>query len=373
VPARDPDFAFLAHDLNQLLWAIQGRAEVLAQRVPAAAAAARAIAADAGAAAAMLRGAEAAWCEPQPAIAAAWRQAADHARAAGHAAADHRTGPPAADVHLETTIDAPPLAIPATALRRILANLFVNAWQALPDGGHVTCRVTVDAGRARLRVCDDGPGIAPGVASCLFAPGATAGKAHGQGLGLAGSRALARRHGGELRLVPAPVGTCFELEVPVAAARAAAASEADDMAGADAAAWAPLAQGLRVLVVDDEAPVREMLADLLASAGHRADLCPTPEAALARLRAARYDAALIDLGLPGPGGDVLAAAVRADDPALAVIVVTGWGREGDLADLDPACVDFTATKPLDLGRLADLLARAARRTADRRAGDATEA
>jgi DNA-binding response OmpR family regulator len=116
-----------------------------------------------------------------------------------------------------------------------------------------------------------------------------------------------------------------------------------------------------------------MLAEVLAAGGHAASLVPDHDTALARFEPGRYDAALIDLGLPGPGGDALAAALRRADPALAIGVLTGWGRERDLADLDPACVDFTATKPLDMQRLGDLLADAARRTAARRSGQLPEA
>jgi CheY-like chemotaxis protein len=88
--------------------------------------------------------------------------------------------------------------------------------------------------------------------------------------------------------------------------------------------------------------------------------------ALAAVAAHRYDAALVDLSLPGRSGPELARDLRALDPALAVAVITGWGREQDLAALDPAVVDLTATKPMDLPQLRQLLDRAARLTADRR-------
>jgi DNA-binding response OmpR family regulator len=119
-------------------------------------------------------------------------------------------------------------------------------------------------------------------------------------------------------------------------------------------------------VVDDEAPVREMLGDLLTSEGHEATIVDGAEPALVAAAAGRYHAALVDLSLPGRGGSDLARDLRSEDPALAVIVITGWGRERELAELDPAVVDLTATKPMDLPQLRRLLEHAARLTAGRR-------
>jgi len=370
----DPELAFLAHDLNQLLWAIQGRAEALASACPAAAASARAMAEDAAAAAAMLRQRAASRCDPVPVIAAAWRQATDHAAATAAA-----TGARLPEVRLEGPepgSSAPAaVALPPAVLRRILANVLVNAREALGTGGGLVRWSLTDAGdRVRLRIQDSGPGVPTELRARLFAPGVSVGKPGGRGLGLAGARALARRHGGDLRLADTNgPGACFELETPRVAASPDAADGLEEAPGGMPAATGPVAPDpLRVLVVDDEPAVREMLAEVLAAAGHRATVVADAEAALASAPAGRYDAALIDLGLPGPGGAALAGGLRAVDAALGTVVITGWGRERELADLDPAHVDLSTTKPLDLMRLQQLLAEAARLTSGRRGGSLPE-
>jgi CheY-like chemotaxis protein len=351
VPQRDPDFDYLAHDLSQLLWAIQGRARTLAARLGSEeAASARAIAEDAQAAAAMLASGEATAADPVAVVRAAWRQARDRAAARG--------GDPA-EVTLEGPTAAPAVAMPPAALRRILGNLLANAVEAMPDGGAIRWEAGARDDRVVIAVRDTGRGVPPDLVARLFEAGATAGKPEGHGLGLAGSRALARRYGGDLVHVAAPGrGACFELVVPP--------GEAEDQTDAAATAAGTVTGPLRILVADDEAPVREMLAELLASEGHEGTLAADADAALARWTPGGYHAALIDLGLPGRDGAALARSLREKDPTLALVMLTGWGRERELASLEPGLVDFTATKPIDLPQLRQLLHRAASLTAARR-------
>ena len=345
--SRDPDFAFLAHDLSQLLWAIQGRARALASRVGDEADAVRAIAEDAAAAAAMLADRSEPVADPMVVAAVAWRQSCDRAASRGR----EPTG-----VVISGPTSAPPVAMPPHALRRILANLFANAIEAMPEGGSITWTAAVDAGRVRLDVTDSGPGVSAELRTRLFNVGVSVGKAAGQGLGLAGSREMARRYGGELDYHDGDMGATFVLELPAAKPLASAIPVQPESAS----------ESLHILVVDDELSVREMLSELLTCEGHTVTLVADAEAALAKLEPGDYDAALIDLGLPGVSGPELARSLRAVDHALAVAMFTGWGREGELEDLDPALVDLTATKPIDLPQLRGLLASAAELTAARR-------
>ena len=340
---RDPEFAYLAHDLSQLLWAIQGRARALAARLGPDGDTARSIAEDAAAAAAMLSGTGEPVADPVTVAAAAWRQAAPDL--AGEIA-----------VTCQGPATAPMVAVPPHVLHRILGNLFANAVEAMPGGGGIAWDATPAGDRVTISVQDTGPGIAPDLRSRLFETGATAGKAAGHGLGLAGSRMLARHHGGDLICVDTANGARFELDL---AAAAAGPPETAAVPGVTPTS-------LRILVVDDERPVREMLNELLASEGHLATVAADHDAALARWQPGSYDAALIDLGLPGRDGAALARSLRDGDPSLAVVMLTGWGRETELAALDAELVDFTATKPIDLPQLRQLLGRAARLTAARR-------
>jgi signal transduction histidine kinase len=104
----------------------------------------------------------------------------------------------------------------AARLRQALYNLILNAVQVGGDSVTVTVAVVRRAGRARITVTDDGPGIAPAVAARLFEPFASA-RPGGSGLGLAVARRVAEAHGGTLSL-EAPVGgrgACFAIDLPV--------------------------------------------------------------------------------------------------------------------------------------------------------------
>lgn len=119
------------------------------------------------------------------------------------------------------------VAMPASDLRQILANLLGNAADAIaaangkPRCVSVACYATACHGRpgARLIVCDTGSGIETAVRSEIFRPFFTTKATRGTGLGLWVSAELARQHGGELRVMSwtrAPAGTCFALCLPAA-------------------------------------------------------------------------------------------------------------------------------------------------------------
>lgn len=117
--------------------------------------------------------------------------------------------------------NAPPelfLNLDAKLLRRVVVNLVHNAVDVVRDDGHITFGFSVEAGKLRTDIRDNGPGIAPEIAGKLFQPFATHGKAHGTGLGLSICKKIIEEHGGSISAKNDPAGGAvfsFTLPVPV--------------------------------------------------------------------------------------------------------------------------------------------------------------
>ncbi len=254
----------------------------------------------------------------------------------------------------------------AVSLREIITNLVVNALDAMPDGGTLILRGQRDAGLVRLSIQDTGIGMDREQASRVFDLMFTGGKPGGHGIGLATCRALVEGMGGRIEVQSERnVGTTFTLVL-------AAGAEAGDATGGGrhaglAADGAGAPAGQRVLVVDDEPRVADLMRDILAAARHKAEIAYGGEEAMSKFKPASYDILFCDLSLPGKSGLEVVRAVRALDASVAIVLVTGWGNEESLAPSEPGLVDLVATKPLDVERVRALVAQAGLLARGRRA------
>lgn len=231
---------------------------------------------------------------------------------------------------LELTLaaDLPEVRVDADQLGQVVLNLFVNAQQALA-GREGPRRIAVSAGvetprpdrepRVWLRVADNGPGVPEPARARLFEPFFTTKAAGlGTGLGLSVSRAIVREHGGDLVLEARDGGASFRLSLPISGE---AAPDSLTLALAPAAAD----DGARVLVVDDEPEVAELLRGVLERAGCEVAVAESGAVVLQMLDEMRFDAIVSDMRMPEMDGAALWRAVRARDPALArrMLFVTG--------------------------------------------------
>jgi PAS domain S-box-containing protein len=225
-------------------------------------------------------------------------------------------------------------------LEQVLVNLAVNARDAMPDGGRLTIR-TADAqlddpglagaacgrpGRfARLDVSDTGGGMPPNVVSRAFEPFFTTKPTGlGAGLGLATVHGIVRRAGGRLEVSSAPGrGTTMTVLLPVTEAAARCPGRAP------ARPAGPLrGSGELVLVVEDEASIREAARRVLASHGYRVLTAACGEEALAV--AARepepLDVLLTDVMMPNMLGTEVAERLRGRQPGLRVLFMSGYAQ-----------------------------------------------
>jgi len=203
---------------------------------------------------------------------------------------------------------------------QVFLHLVKNSIEAMPNGGDLRIAVEEDASAVVVTISDSGPGIPPDLRTRIFEPFfTTKDVGEGTGVGLAVSLGIIQSHGGALELVACPTGqgACFEVSLPVAAG--------DAPAGEDQALPQPAAGGLRILVVDDEVEIAEILRDILAPAGHAVSLAHDGRQALERLARNDYDLVFSDLKMPDMDGPALYREIVARHPGLArrVVIVTG--------------------------------------------------
>ncbi len=244
----------------------------------------------------------------------------------------------------------------ASELREVFTNLILNAVDALPRGGHIRLGARAEAEQVVAGVADDGIGMDEETARRLFEPFFTTKGDGGTGLGLSVVYGIVQRHGGTLAVTSRPgAGTLMEVRLPRAAAPAVAES-------------APAAAGelpeMDVLVVDDDEAVRGVLRDTAAALGQRVTACGSGAEALEAFRPGAFQLVLTDLGMPGMTGWELTRRLRAMDPSVTIVFVTGWGEDVDSRAAGETGADLVLAKPFELTDVECALRLAAARAAE---------
>jgi CheY-like chemotaxis protein len=226
-------------------------------------------------------------------------------------------------------------------MTEVLLNLAVNARDAMPDGGRLTIEfadVALDERYARehtpcepgryvmMAVTDTGTGMDAETSQRVFEPFFTTKPgAHGAGLGLATVYGIVKQSGGFIWVYSEPgVGTSFKVYLPRVDEPA---EEGRLLAEPDAAR--PVRRGARLLVVEDDDGVREIMADLLEAAGYAVSAIGHPLVALETVAALGEapDLLVTDVVMPGMSGRDLAQRLRSRQPDLRVIFVSGYAGE----------------------------------------------
>lgn len=258
------------------------------------------------------------------------------------------------DVALE--VDVPgetfPVRIDASRLDALLLNVAVNARDAMSDGGtlRIELRRRDEAGRewAQILVRDTGAGMDPATLTSMFEPFfTTKGPGVGTGLGLATSYTTVTQAGGTISAdSELGSGTTITISLPLARPDAFVASTENAAVGPQAAAAGS------ILVVEDEAEILEINADVLRLGGYRVYEALGGEEALEILRGgAEIDLMLTDAVMPGISGPQLAAKVREQWPHVRVLYLSGHAAATTATNsIDPTRL---LTKPISAGDLID--------------------
>jgi PAS domain S-box-containing protein len=259
-----------------------------------------------------------------------------------------------------------PVEADESQIGQVINNLLINAAQAMPKGGVVRVEAQnhafahgasplLPAGRyVGIVVRDQGRGIAPEHLEKIFDPYFTT-KESGTGLGLTSAYSIIKKHDGDIRVTSSTgQGTMFEVLLP-ASRNSACRENAPDVRPV------PAGSG-RILVMDDEAYIREILVEMLTMLGYDADACDNGEE-LIRIyrdmtgRGRAPDATIVDLTIRGGMGGLEAAnTILEFDPRARLIVASGYSTDPVMAHFRQYGFAAALAKPFQLEDVTTVLA-----------------
>ena len=260
--------------------------------------------------------------------------------------------------------DLPLVDADASQIAQVFQNILLNARQAMPEGGTVQVSATSVAATAansngtegryvRLIFEDNGMGIAPDDLSRIFDPYFTT-KDAGRGLGLAAAQAIVSKHDGRISAESAVGrGTTFTIELPASPESPPAAR----------VAAAPSEGKRRILVMDDEEAIRDILSRILRRFGYDVACASDGAEAVSLFKAAKdegrgFSAVFLDLTVPGGvGGKEAAARIREIDSAVKAVVSSGYSDGPIMAEYRQFGFDDVLPKPWTASLVSEVVQR----------------
>jgi len=237
-------------------------------------------------------------------------------------------------------------------VREVLTNIIFNAVDAMPQGGELTIATQPQAEDwVEVRISDTGVGMTQEVKKRVFDPFFTTKGVTNSGLGMSVSYGIIKRHGGEILIESEPEkGTAFILHLPTGYGE-------DGGAVKDISAIKE-SRRARILVIDDEDSVREILSRMLKTKGHKVVVAPNGEEGIERFRAEPFDLVFTDLGMPKLSGWDVGKIIKEISPKTPIAMITGWGVELDRGKLNESGIDLIISKPFDFDQVIHLVSEA---------------
>jgi|GEM_PF-408327 len=243
-------------------------------------------------------------------------------------------------VQIEVTMELGnilPVAGHAPELREVLTNLVFNAVDAMPSGGTITITTEEMCEGVVVSVTDTGIGMNEQERERCLEPFFTTKGEHGTGLGLSVVYGIIQRHGGKIEIASEKgVGTTFAIHFPATTMEATIVTPE----------IASVERSLRVLVVDDQEVICELICEYLHCDGHTTANAFRGDEAYALFSTDRFDLVITDQSMPGMNGVQLAGVIKEASPSTPVILLTGFGDEMLAAGGLPAGIDLVLSKPV---------------------------
>jgi PAS domain S-box-containing protein len=266
------------------------------------------------------------------------------------------------EIRIHTNLHSPPPMVSADRrqIEQVLLNLYVNAWQAMPDGGELYLGskvVTLDDGfcepyqtkpgrYAKVTVTDTGIGMDASIHQRIFDPFfTTKEKERGIGLGLASAYGIIKNHNGIIT-VDSEVGrgTAFNIYLP----------ESDQKAHREDSEAGGLIKGSEtILLVDDEKMIIDVGQAMLEKLGYRIVVAKSGEQAIDTVKSIgdEIDLIILDLIMPGIKGGKVLDLIREIQPSIPVLLSSGYSLNGQTNDIMRRRCNGFIQKPFNISDL----------------------
>ncbi len=234
-------------------------------------------------------------------------------------------------------------------LKEILINLILNAIEALPKGGNIALKTWMENSDVFTSVKDDGIGMNEEVKANIFEPFFTMKGAKGTGLGLSIVYGIVSKHQGRITVDSEPgKGANFVLKFPLANLTK---KDEKEISIIDF-------QPANILVIDDEKNIRDMVLEMLTIQGHSVTLAVDGTQGIEFFRRKDYDLVLTDLTMPDITGWEVSKAIKSINTSVKVALMTGWGVQIEKEEAKLKGIDYLISKPFKENQLLFLVSEA---------------
>ncbi len=237
-------------------------------------------------------------------------------------------------------------------LREVLTNIIFNAVDAMPKGGKLTIATQSQSEDwVEMRISDTGIGMTEEVKKRVFDPFFTTKGVTNSGLGMSVSFGIIKRHGGEILIESEPgKGTTFIIHLPKG-------YEGEETVVKEVAPIKEVSRA-RILVIDDDESVRDILSRILETQGHQVIVACDGEEGIEQFKSEPFDLVFTDLGMPRLSGWEVGKAIKEIDPKVPIAMITGWGVELDREKMSESGINLIVSKPFNFDQVIQLVAEA---------------
>ncbi len=250
------------------------------------------------------------------------------------------------NIHKEFSV-LPVTSGSASELREVFTNLINNAIDAMPQGGEIKVITYKEDSHIVIKVEDTGIGIPRALRDRIFDPFFTTKGVKSTGLGMSVSYGIINRHRGTIEVDSVEgQGTTFTINLPI---RDQAVKEKEVN---------PISVEIkkaRILVIEDEEGVRNLLSAILKKGGHEVETATSGAQGIEIYEKNEFDLVFTDLGMPGMSGWQVAEKVKSINGRVPVVLITGWDIRQEASEMKDSHVDLIVHKPFDVNQVLNVV------------------